>query len=203
MIADTQVPYALREWVDREIEPGERLQWMDVPAPRFFTGPATAAFLFGIPWTAFAVFWTVMAAWGTRQAAHTGAPRAFSILFPLFGVPFILIGLGMLSCPFWAYRKARRTVYAITDRRAILFEGGRSLTVRSFPPDKLRNVFRKERKDGSGDVIFYCRTRRDSDGDRHAQDVGFLRIRNAKAVEDLIQELAKTAAPKAGDERLA
>ncbi|MBN1512775.1 MAG: PH domain-containing protein [Phycisphaerae bacterium] len=203
MIADTQVPYTLREWVDREIEPGERLQWMDMPAARLFTGSALGAFLFGIPWTGFAVFWTAMAAWGTRQASDTGAPRAFSILFPLFGVPFILIGLGMLSCPLWAYRKARRTVYAITDRRAILFEGGRSMTVRSFPPDKLRDVFRKERKDGSGDVIFYCRTWRDCDGDRHAQDVGFMRIRNAKAVEDLIQELAKTVDPRADDERRA
>ncbi len=197
MIADTQVPYALREWVDREIEPGERLQWMDMPAPRFFTGPATAAFLFGIPWTAFAVFWTATAAWGTRQASDTGAPGAFSILFPLFGVPFILIGLGMLSSPLWAYRKARRTVYVITDRRAILFEGGRSTTVRSFAPQQLRNVFRKERKDGSGDVVFSSRTWRDSDGDRHAQDVGFMRIQNAKAVEDLIQELARTAESKA------
>jgi len=163
MIVETQVPYTLREWVDREVGPDERLQWMDMPAPRFFTGTSIGAFLFAIPWTGFAVFWTVTAAWGTRQASDTGGSGAVAILFPLFGVPFILIGLGLFFSPLWAYRKARRTVYVITDRRAILFEGGWSTTVRSFPPDQLRDVFREERRDGSGDTPTATVTRRTLD----------------------------------------
>jgi hypothetical protein len=192
MIADTYVPHALREWVDREIEPGERIQWMDRPVARFFTGPATAAFLFGIPWTAFAAFWTTFAALGTAEADDTEAFGGLARLFPLFGVPFILIGLGMLSAPLWAYRKARRTVYVVTNRRAISFEGGRSMTVRSFPPETLRNVFRRERRNGTGDVILASRSWRDSDGDRRSDELGFLRIRDPKRVEDLVKKLART-----------
>jgi hypothetical protein len=42
------------------------------------------------------------------------------VLFPLFGVPFVLIGLGMLAAPYWMRRKAQNTVYALTDKRALI-----------------------------------------------------------------------------------
>jgi hypothetical protein len=35
---------------------------------------------------------------------------------------------GMLSGPILAYRKALKTVYVITNRRAITFDGGRTVT---------------------------------------------------------------------------
>src|SRR2546422_9237203 len=89
---ENQVPHQLREKVDRELESGEHVEWLQMPVPRYFTPAATAGFLFGIPWTAFAIFWTAGAAWGT---SNVGGPGFFSA-FPLFGLPFILIGLGML-----------------------------------------------------------------------------------------------------------
>ena len=33
--------------------------------------------------------------------------------FPLFGIPIVLVGLGLLLSPFWAFHKATRTVYAV------------------------------------------------------------------------------------------
>ena len=189
MQPDNQIPRDLREEVDRELEPGEHVQWLQMPLPRCFTPAATAAFLFGIPWTAFAIFWTAGAAWGTSQVGDAGFLRAF----PLFGVPFILVGLGMLSSPLWAYRKALRTVYVVTDRRAITFDGGWTTTVRSYPPDRLADVYRKERKDGIGDVVIARRAWRDSDGDRHSEELGFLRIRDPKTVETMLRKLAEQA----------
>jgi len=187
MQPENQVPHDLREKVDRELESGERVEWLQMPVPRYFTPAATAGFLFGIPWTAFAIFWTVGAAWGTSKAAGPG----FFSAFPLFGLPFILIGLGMLSGPIWAYRKALKTVYVITNRRAITFDGGRSLTIRSYPPDRLTDFYRKERKDGTGDVIISRRAWRDSDGDRQSEELGFLRVREPKTVEAMLKKLAE------------
>ena len=189
MQPENQVTYELREKVDRELGPGERVQWLQMPVPRYFTPAATAGFLFGIPWTAFAIFWTVGAAWGTSKAGGAG----FFNAFPLFGVPFILIGFGMLSGPIWAYRKALKTVYAITDRRAITFDGGRATTIRSYPPERLLDVYRKERKDGTGDVIIARRAWRDSEGDRQSEELGFLRIRDPKTVEAMLKKLAEQA----------
>lgn len=111
--------------------------------------------------------------------------------FPLFGIPFVLIGLAMLSSPLWAYRKAFKTAYVITDRRVITFDGGWLTTIRSYRPGQLQDVYRKERRDGSGDVIFARRAWRDSDGDRQSEELGFLRIRNPKEVEQMIKKIAE------------
>ena len=119
-------------------------------------------------------------------------------LFPLFGIPFVLIGLGMLSSPLWAYRKALQTVYVITDRRAITFDGGWSTTIRSYPPEKLQEIYRKEKRDGSGDVIIARRAWRDSDGDRRSEELGFLRIRDPKEIEQMLRTLAEQAVARDG-----
>ena len=54
--------------------------------------------------------------------------QLISICFPLFGLPFVLIGLGMLTAPHWAKRKALRTAYAVTDRRGEAQEILRAMT---------------------------------------------------------------------------
>jgi hypothetical protein len=89
---DPSIPPALRNTIDRELEREERIDWIEMPQRVFFTPAATAAFLFGIPWTAFALFWTAGAAGFKFPVFNQGFD-----LFPLFGLPFILIGLGMLS----------------------------------------------------------------------------------------------------------
>jgi len=197
MLNNRPVPPQLQDRVERELEANEQIEWMEMPIPRFFTPTATGAFLFGIPWTAFALFWTASAAWGTLHTEGAGIFNAF----PLFGVPFILIGFGLLSSPLWAYRRALGTVYVITDRRAITFDGGRTSTVRSYPPDRLQDVYRKERKDGTGDVIIARRAWRDSDGDRQTEELGFLRVRDAKGVETLLRRLADQVRRRADGER--
>ena len=188
IMIDVELPSSLRDVVGRELESGERIQWIGMPRRVFFTPVATGAFLFGLPWTAFALFWTAGAAWATVQAE--AGPGMFS-LFPLFGLPFILIGFGMLSSPIWAYRRAGQTVYVITDRRAITFDGGWSTTIRSYPPSTLTDIYRKEKRDGSGDVIISRRAWRDSDGDRQSEELGFLRVEDAKDVEQRLKAIAE------------
>lgn len=185
-----QVPRWLRDLVDRELERGERITWMGMPRAVYFTPMAMGSFVFGVPWTAFAIFWTVAAAWGAKNVQ--GAPGAFDI-FPLFGLPFVLAGFGMLSAPLWAHWKAKRTVYVITDRRAITFEGGHSTVIRSYPPEKLTDVYRREKPDRSGDVLIARRAWRDSEGDRQTEELGLLRVSNAREVEQLLKQLAATA----------
>ena len=63
---DPSIPRQFQDVVDLELEPGERVEWVEMPKPTFFTPTATRAFLFGIPWTAFALFWTAGAAWMAR-----------------------------------------------------------------------------------------------------------------------------------------
>jgi len=180
-----EIPEKLKAVVDRELSAGEYIHWIEMPTPALFTPVSTGAFLFAIPWTAFAIFWIC----GASGFKMPDFKEGFDF-FPLFGVPFVLIGIGMLSSPLWAYRKSLKTLYVITNRRAITFEGGFTTTIRSYSPDKLQDIYRKEKRNGTGDVIFARKAWRDSDGDQHTENLGFLRIRNPKDVEKQLQKLA-------------
>ena len=186
--AQQMIPNGLQELVRRELEPGEMIRWIGQPIPRFFSPISIGTALFGIPWLAFAIFWTCGAA-GFKVPDFS---RGGFALFPLFGVPFILIGIGLVLSPVWAYRRSLKTVYVITGFRAITFDVGWTTTIRSYRPAQLQNVFRKEKKDGSGDVVLGQSVWTDSDRDRRSMDVGFMNIREAKRVERLIQELVAT-----------
>jgi hypothetical protein len=110
--------------------------------------------------------------------------------FPLFGVPFILIGLGMLSSPYWLARKAKNTCYILTDRRAIIVDGGvfGSRTIHSFQPERLTAMSRTERKDGSGDLVFEQFTTRQGSGHTTTRR-GFIAIDNVRDVEELVNQM--------------
>lgn len=172
-------PLQLKDKVQRELEPGERIAWQAMPKPHYFSSTSTAAFLFAIPWTAFAIFWMF------------GASQSGNLAFTSFGIPFVLVGLGLLSSPLWAYRKSRNSIYVITDRRAITFEGGFTITIRSYEPERLKDLYRKEHKDGTGDVIISRHEWKDSEGDLQKLEIGFMRIEEPKMVESLLKELAK------------
>jgi len=196
-----QLPEHLRSIVEHELDDGEQLLWLDQPKPVKFMLQTLPIVLFGIPWTAFAIFWMWGAAQGTKEA---DAPGPFK-LFPLFGLPFILIGLGMLSSPLWAMKNAKKTAYAITDRRAIIFGGGHGINIRSFRPDQLREVHRTQKADGCGDIIFKEYKIHDSEGHPRMKNIGFIGISNVRDVEDIIEALVarheqEEAARRAGAE---
>ena len=189
----SDLPNKLQEMASEELEDDERVEWLDMPKPRFFTPVSTGAFLFAIPWTAFALFWICGAA-GFKIPDFQG-PESF---FCLFGVPFVLIGFCMLSSPIWAYRSSRKTVYVITDRRAITFEGTFNITVRSYTPDKLQSVFRKQKWSGTaGDVIIDYAPWMNSNSENNSpqQGLGFLNIENSKEAERLLKQLAAQYKP--------
>lgn len=183
-----QLPPRLQSLVDAELNDGEKTTWIGTPIARRFAMRSAPIVLFGIPWTAFALFWMA----GASGFKIPDFKQGFD-LFPLFGIPFVIIGFGMLSSPYWMMRKAKKTVYVLTTIREIIFDGGVSTTIRSFGPDRLTDLRRKQWNDGSGDLIFERKLSYDSDGGRQTTDHGFLAIRDVKAVEDLVRRLAETS----------
>jgi hypothetical protein len=186
------LPREIAALIGAELASGERIVWAGQPMPGRFARGSIGVVLFGIPWTAFAIFWMA----GASGFKMPNFSNGFGF-FPLFGVPFVLIGFGMLSAPYWARRKAQRTAYVITDRRALILAGGawKSTTVRSFEPYRLADLRRVQYPDGTGDLIFERTWKRDSDGDRQSADHGFLAIREVKAVEGFVRQLANASPP--------
>ncbi len=184
-----QLPRRLQALIEAELQEGEKITWIGTPLTRRFAVRAIPIVLFAIPWTAFSVFWIA----GAAGFKIPNFNQPFD-LFPLFGVPFLLIGLAMLSAPYWMTRKAKSTAYVLTTARAIVFDGGFSTTIRSFYPDRLTDLRRTQRADGSGDLIFEKTLSYDGEGGRRTTDNGFLAIADVKSVEDLVRHLVRSTA---------
>lgn len=181
------IPRDLQSRIALELDPGERIQWMDMPIPRYFTPNSTKAFIFAIPWTAFALFWTYAAA-GFEMPDLT----SFEDLFCLFGVPFILIGILMFCTPLWTYHQALKTVYVITDRRAIILAAAKPAKLSSYPPEALAHLTLREHQDGTGDIIIAREESFDSDGDSYIKEFGFFQIPFPAEIKARLDELAQT-----------
>jgi hypothetical protein len=193
---ETPISGQLQVELERELAPGERVVWSGQPVPKRYTRGSWGLVLFGIPWTAFSVFGTTVAAFVGARTMKGDDPMStgFRWFFPLFGVPFILIGVGLLSSPWWGRRRAGRVLYAITDRRALVLEPAwrGSRTVKSFGPAEIQSLERTEHADRSGDLIFLRKAWRDSDGDRRSTSVGFTGVPQVRDVEVHLRRLAAT-----------
>jgi len=184
-------PGPLESALSGELQRGERVLWQSRANGRF--RPALLGiWLFAIPWTAFAVFWTLMA--GGLQAISSEGWGWFGWLFPLFGVPFILIGIGMLSVPFAAPRKAKKTLFAVTDQRVIKLYKGRSLKVESVPGTRVGPTERTENTDGSGTIKIAVAIGTDSDGARNTEYFVLGEVPNIRMAESRLRELQQHAA---------
>jgi hypothetical protein len=179
-------PPTLRAKIESELESDEPIVWVGRHNARPYVLQTMLLLVFAVPFTAFAVAWTAEVA--GIDVPNFNVPDGFKAWY---GIPFILIGLGLCCTPFWAVWIARRTAYVLTDRRAIVFDGLRPYAIRTFLPDRLRDLSRTERSDGSGNLVFLRRPERDSEGDRRLVDYGFMAIPDVKQVEELVRRLVE------------
>ena len=187
MIAPPVSP-ELRRSLDASLTSGERVRWAAQPRASGMWDHF-AIYLFAIPWTAFALFWESMALIPIFMASAETAPLmkyGFGIVMPLFGIPFVAIGLGLLYLPIGAMRAARRTVHAVTDRRLITIVAGRATKTKSAMIDRIGPIERKARRDGWGWLKIQTHSRIDSDGDRITEKFEWTGIPDVATVERLI-----------------
>jgi hypothetical protein len=180
------LPEHLQTRLRSELKPGETIVWAGQPSPNRFMRDGFKLWFFFLPWTAFALFWMAGASGFRWPRFETGWS-----FFPLFGLPFLLIGIGGLSTPIWLRHKARATIYALTNQRAISIEGSKSVTVKSYLASDIVNIERTEHQDGTGDLILRTESYRDSDGDRRTRRHGFFSVDNVRQVEDKIEKLRR------------
>jgi hypothetical protein len=174
--ADFEVPPDLADRVAGELSPDERLVWIGQPRLDLAVRPAYFLVPFGVFFTGFALVWIVVATLIT-----------FGIMAPC-GLPFVAVGVGLIVSPLWLRAIARKTVYALSDRRAIIWQPswfGR-VTVQSFTAAGLGQMSRTERQDGTGDLVFQVYT---TGFGEDAQTVrrGFMGIDRVRDVEQLVR----------------
>lgn len=180
-----RIPYDLEQKLDRELQAGESVIYKGMPIPRFFRIDTLGIFLFAIPWTAFAIFWMCGAAGFKIPDFSNGFNPV--MLFPLFGLPFVGVGLAMLSAPFISYLTETKTIYAITNKRVIIISGIKTIEIQSFALDKLEGIIRRERGT-KGDLVFSHKRWKDSDGDNRSQEIGFFNVPDVVAAQRILQK---------------
>lgn len=127
----------------QQLEPGERILWSQQPLAGRSARSILFIYLFAIPWTAMSGFMEL-------TAFQHG-----SLLMAVFGVPFVLAGLAMLAMPYIVYQRALRTLYAITDRRVMVFTRHRGTNLESRPLLAIGEAHdQKIAADGSGSIQF-------------------------------------------------
>src|SRR5713226_2827801 len=134
-----------------ELQSGESLYWTGTADPRRVALSALPASIFGIPFAGFALFW-ITQAYHATSAMSKSSNNAFTNgfkLFPIFGLPFLLVGLGIILAPLWAFLKGANTVYAVTNQRVMIITGGGNRSVKSLTPADIVSVEHRERPDGN------------------------------------------------------
>jgi hypothetical protein len=190
---DNEAMARLRLALERELQPGESLVWHGWQLARI-DPRSFLIYVFAVPWTAFSLMWTVLAA-GAIGVSGIGL---VGIAFPLFGLPFIAIGGWMLARPFVPLWERGRVLYVVTDRRVIKLASGRALVVKTVPADRLGLAERREQPDGTGSLSLAVCIGRDSDGNKQTEsfDIGPVAdIAGASAAIDRIAALSRPKGP--------
>jgi hypothetical protein len=192
---DSTLPAGLKAFVEREFL-GEKLIWAARPDRRKQALMSFGIWFFALPWTAFSLFWIsvpIAALYEFYAGVNIGAPKGTPIglmwAFAIFGVPFLLVGFGLMAMPLTSLRKGWRTLYVLTNKRVAVLEGGRSVNITSIGPDDISGLSRTERPDGRGTLVIDQGFERDSDGDRVRKQTELGVIENVRQVEEMVAEL--------------
>ncbi|NSW54582.1 MAG: PH domain-containing protein [Armatimonadetes bacterium] len=126
----------------RELEAAEPVLWEGRPVRRGFRFRLGPSSCMGVPFLAFSLFWTGMAFYMTSQVpAGDDLGGAMRYIFPLFGVPFIVVGFGLCFGPsIVATAGLRNAEYLVTDKRVLVRGGASKITITQAPLTDVTSV---------------------------------------------------------------
>ncbi len=137
------------------LDPGERVVWSGQPRQGVYLQASDLGTIpFSLFWCGFVAVWETVA---LRTVIHPGpGPTPWvAYVFPLWGIPFVLVGLHLLVGRFFvdAWRR-RRTWYAVTGSRALIQAGGLTPRTTSIDLRTTSQVDLIHNRDGTGTVTF-------------------------------------------------
>lgn len=154
-------------------------------------------YLFGIPWTAFSVMWTALAA-GAMAGSGEEGPGWIGWAFPMFGLPFVAVGLAMLAWPFVPRFQQGRVLYVVTSQRVLKLSLLGNLVVQAVPASRIGMVERHERRDSSGMLRLPIRIGQDCDGERYTEILEIGWVENVIGAQNAVNRIAGSAGKPAG-----
>lgn len=170
----------LKELVTPFLVSGEKLIWVSRPDPTFsMSSNIVKAIVWGIPWTIFFSWWTL--SWVDFQFPKF---ESLSELTSLIGLPFLVMGLGMLASPYLIYSKHCKTIFVITNKRALLIIRNRNAEQTSFYFSKMEGISTKIKSDGSGSIYMGSENKGDS-----RTPIGFVGLEDVNEALSVLEPL--------------
>jgi len=120
-----------------ELEADEKVLWVGQPDAMRDAIGVLPIFLFAIPWTAISLFFVMSAFTTTKQGQNLW-------FLAIIGVPFFVLGLLLLSAPFFTYHLTKKVHYLATNRNLYVITMGKEKTVERYDRADLSNVVRTE-----------------------------------------------------------
>lgn len=183
-------PSSLRQQAEAMLLDGERIVWAGRPDPRRSMAGLWPVVLFGIPWTALSgSFMAIPIAALLGLAEVKGARDLPGAIAFLFSIPFVLVGLALVSAPYWAFREASRSGFIVTDQRVMKLTEGRARSVKALAARTLRGAEMTTHHDGAGTVKALGPVGRDSDGDPKTDDITMVGVKDPLGAERAIWSL--------------
>ena len=180
---------ALRNEVTPQLHPGEKLLWVGKPMPlrAMLAGGNLFGAVAGVLMVGFMLF--AFNSFSFNFSMARGSSSTVSTLFNLFPLIFVAVALFSVGRPVYDFLMAGRTVYALTDQRALIIKpvlsGGRK--VESYT--ETEGIERHDIADGKGDLVFqremsiyYSNRRRRV----RSRKIGFFGIPNVQQVEAML-----------------
>ena len=152
----TTLPPDHQSRLDRELDEGEEIRWVAQPKYEIMRKQIRSVWLWFLLAVGFFVIMFGIMAWvATITPARVRQDEPWTFLVAIGVV--VLIWLASYPLLMTGVRStARNTIYALTDKRAIIITVHRdgSITERDYRGDELIHLARKEYKDGSGTLTF-------------------------------------------------
>jgi len=178
--------------VRNELRPGEELWYAGLPSPKHSARKMWPVAIFGLFLGGFATFWIAGAAASIWIGSNSAQTPGALMLFPLFGLPFLAIGIGLVSSPYWISRRARRTACCVTSHRAMQLRCGSSIRVQSWSPRDLGEISKSLHSDGTGNLTFGATLVRGSEARIRSLPLAFYGISDPRACEEALLALKAT-----------
>jgi hypothetical protein len=137
------VPVRFAAELVAELEPGERVLWAGLPEPSALARRAIGELVMPLAFNGFVL---VLVALCSDECG----------LLALGAVPLLALGLPLFQAPLRAWRAMRTTFYAVTDRRALVFDCDSILTVARADIVAVRVALPRTRR--TGDIAMVLRS---------------------------------------------
>lgn len=197
-LGDTNLSVQEREWVEQQLTPDEETLLVCKPATALWKPGYAYRMFFATLWNGF-----LFGILGMLFINHITLEKIIekpAILLLFLGLlPFYLIGIGFIISPWWERENDRRTVYVLTNRRAIVLRPSmlrRRPTCRFFllAHDMIKEV--REYGNGRGDIVMDYDEHHGRNGTT-LMPKGFLHVDNVRELEYRIHQFLPDAPPPA------